>query len=102
MLLGRTRELERIDAALRDARANRGSALLILGEPGIGKTSLLEQAVAGSEGMAVLRARGVEFEAGVPFAGLHELFRPVFDLLDRLPESQARALRSSLGLGPRL
>ena len=52
--------------------------------------------------MRVLAARGVEFEADVPFAGLHELLRPALGLLDRLPPIHAAALRSSLGLGDRI
>jgi len=52
--------------------------------------------------MSVLSARGVQFEADVPYSGLHELLLPAFGLLDRLPAAQAAALRSSLGLGERI
>src|SRR5207248_2692632 len=52
--------------------------------------------------MRVLAARGVEFEADVPFAGLHELLLPALAMLDRLPAMHAAALRSSLALGPRI
>jgi len=102
VLLGRTAELYAIDQALASARLGKSSRLLIRGEPGIGKTALVEYAAAEAGTMRVLAARGVEFEADVPFAGLHELLNPTLALLDRLPPIHAAALRSSLGLGPRI
>lgn len=101
-LVGRDRELRAIDRALADARLGRSSSLVIRGDAGIGKTALLRYAVAGAASMRVLSARGVEFEADVPFAGLHELLRPALGLLERLPPAHAVALRSSLGLGDRV
>ncbi|GGY03969.1 transcriptional regulator [Streptomyces djakartensis] len=68
------------------------------GEPGIGKSALLEEAVAESAGMTVLRATGIEMEAELAFAGLDELVRPVAGLIGRLPPVQARALRTALSL----
>jgi len=76
--------------------------MVIRGEPGIGKTALLDYAVSHCGAMRVLAARGVEFEANVPFAGLHDLLHSALRLLHRLPAIQAAALRSSLGLGPRI
>ncbi|MEP7106014.1 MAG: ATP-binding protein, partial [Chloroflexota bacterium] len=102
MLLGRDPELRAVDRALADARLGRSTALLIRGEVGIGKTALLDYAVGEAAAMRVLSARGVEFEADVPFAGLHELLRPALGLIDRLPATQGTALRSSLGLGERV
>ncbi|MHB8613778.1 MAG: AAA family ATPase [Candidatus Dormibacteraceae bacterium] len=102
MLLGRGPELQAINQALAAARLGKSSRLLIRGDPGIGKTALLEHAVGQAAAMRVLTARGVEFEADVPFAGLHELLNPTLGLLDRLPPIHAAALRSSLGLGPRI
>jgi DNA-binding CsgD family transcriptional regulator len=102
MLLGREPELLAIEQALASARLGKSSRLLIRGEPGIGKTALLEHAAGYATSMRVLAARGVEFEADVPFAGLHELLHPTFGLLDRLPPVHAAALRSSLGLGQRI
>jgi len=75
---------------------------VIRGEPGMGKTALLEYAVEHAESMRVLSARGVEFEADVPFAGLSELLQPALGKLDRLTKIHADALRSSLGLGARI
>jgi len=102
MLLGRDVELQAVDQALAAARLGKSSRLLIRGEPGIGKTALLDHAVEKAGSMRVLTARGVEFEADVPFAGLHDLLHPTLGLLGRLPPIHASALRSSLGLGPRI
>lgn len=102
MLLGRSRELFTIDQALAAARLGKSARLVIHGEPGIGKTAMLQYATEHSESMRVLSARGVEFEADVPFAGLHELLQPALGSLDRLPAFHASALRSSLGLGKRI
>jgi class 3 adenylate cyclase len=102
VLIGRERELFAIDQALAAARLGKSARLVIRGEPGIGKTALLQYAIEQAESMRVLQARGVEFEADVPFAGLSELLQPALDRLDRLPAFHADALRSSLGLGPRI
>lgn len=102
VLFGREPEIRIVDQALAAARLGRSSRLVIRGEPGIGKSALLEYAVAGAESMRHLAASAVEFEADVPFAGLHELLRPALSLIDRLPPIHAAALRSSLGLGERI
>lgn len=102
MLVGRSEELSRIDSLLDEARSSRSASLIFAGEPGIGKTSLLEAAAerAGGLGFTVLRARGIESEAELAFSGLLELSRPIRAHVDRLPEPQAAALRSALALGP--
>ncbi|HEY1456620.1 MAG TPA: AAA family ATPase [Candidatus Dormibacteraeota bacterium] len=102
MLLGRQDELRTIDQALAAARLGKSARLVIHGEPGIGKTALLEHAVSEAGSMRVLSAAGVEFEADVPFAGLYELLRPTLALVDRLHPIHASAIRSSLGLGERI
>src|SRR5579864_6823243 len=100
MLLGREQERHRIGAALATARAGTSSVLTLVGEPGIGKTALLEYAVGESGSMRTLRARGVESEAEIPFGSLLELLRPVLGLLDQLPRPQAAALEGALALRP--
>ena len=99
VLYGRDAERAEIGALLEAARRSRSGALLIRGEPGIGKTALLEDArdLAGT-GMHVLAARGVESESELAFAGLHQLIRPALHFLDRLPQTQAEALQGALGL----
>jgi len=99
MLRGRRAEQERIEALLAAAREGISGALVIRGEPGIGKTALLEHAAQRAEGMRVLRGAGVESEAELPFAGLHLLLRPAADALEALPGPQRRALVGVFGLG---
>src|SRR4051794_2876896 len=100
MLLGRQRELRTIAELLDGARAATSGVLAIVGEAGIGKSSLLARVAEEAAGMTVLRVRGVESEASIPFAGLSELLRPTFDSLGRLPAPQAEALESALALRP--
>ncbi|MCZ0972704.1 ATP-binding protein [Streptomyces albulus] len=77
-----------------------GGVLTVLGEPGIGKTTLLRAAVAAAEesGAVALETTGVEAEARVPFAGLHQLLRPVMAGVGRLPAPQRIALQSAFGV----
>jgi AAA ATPase-like protein len=100
MLLGREPERLALDRVLQEARAGSSGVLALVGEAGIGKTSLLDYAAERADGMSVLRARGVESEAEIPFAGLAELLRPALGALDRIPPPQASALASALALGP--
>jgi DNA-binding CsgD family transcriptional regulator/tetratricopeptide (TPR) repeat protein len=98
VLYGRDSERARIGELLDAARTSRSGALILRGDPGIGKSALLEDARDRAIDMHVLSARGVESESELPFAGLHQLLRPALDLLDTLPVPQAAALRSALGL----
>jgi DNA-binding CsgD family transcriptional regulator len=100
MFVGRERERARIDRLLQEARAGKSGALLLHGEAGIGKTALMRWAIGQATGLRVLRARGIETESDIPFAGLAELVTPLLDRLDDIPEVQARALRGALALGP--
>ena len=100
VLVGRGPERERLEGLLRCACGGKSRALVLRGDPGIGKTALQLDLVERAEGMRVLRARGVEAEAELPFAGLLELLRPVLDRLDDIPERQAAALRGALGIAP--
>ncbi len=90
MLLGRDAELAQVAAF-----AQRTGVLVVTGEPGIGKTALLRAAAAAAPAR-VLRATGIEAESELPFAGLHELLRPVLSLTSALVPRQAQALRSAL------
>jgi DNA-binding CsgD family transcriptional regulator len=100
MLFGRDRERQEIGRVLAEAREGRSSVLAFVGEPGIGKSALLDDAAAAATGMRLLRARGIESEAKVPFAGLLELLRPALGVVDRIPPPQAAALERSLALRP--
>jgi DNA-binding CsgD family transcriptional regulator len=98
VLYGRELEQRRIGDLLEAARDSRSGALVLRGEPGIGKTALLDDAREQALGMQVLAARGVESESELPFAALHQLLRPALEKLDELPGAQAKALRGALGL----
>jgi DNA-binding CsgD family transcriptional regulator len=100
MVIGRAEEQARIRALLTGARSGRSGALVLSGEPGVGKSVLLDFAAEQGAGMRVLRATGVETEVDLAFAGLHQLLRPVLPLVDRLPARQAEALLAALGLVP--
>ncbi|MET8542805.1 AAA family ATPase [Kitasatospora sp. NPDC004799] len=99
MLYGREGEQAAVDGLLDGARASRSGALLLRGEAGIGKTALLDDAVArAGESFRVIRAAGVEYEAELPYAGLSLLLAPGLDRLDVLPGPQRRALEAAFGL----
>ena len=100
MLIGREAELGRVERALEGARGGASDALVLRGQPGIGKTALLRAAIERADDMTVLRARGLEGEAELPFAGLAELCEPILALRDRLPPAQAAALAGALELEP--
>ena len=70
---------------------------MLHGEPGVGKTALLEDVVAGADGLRVLRTQGLESESPLAFAALHRLLRPVLAQRGRLPVPQARALGAAFG-----
>src|ERR1700754_1106608 len=102
VLLGRGSEVGRIGELLtRAVRDRRSSALIVYGEPGVGKTALLEDVVGRSrKDFRLLLTRPLEAESELGFAGLYDLVRPVQDRLARLPESQRTALAGALALGP--
>src|SRR4051794_11949505 len=100
MLLGRATECRHIETLVARTADGASGVLVLRGEPGIGKTALLEHAAAAAGSATVLRVRGVESEVEVAFAGLHELLRPVLGELRRLPGPQRAALEAALGLAP--
>jgi len=92
MLHGRVREQAAVDEVLTRARAGAGGALVLRGEPGIGKSALLDDAAARAAGMRVLRTAGVEPELELSNATTHRLLLPLLDGVARLPAAQAQAL----------
>jgi DNA-binding CsgD family transcriptional regulator len=101
MIVSRAAELGRLDELLDDLRAGNGSALLVRGDPGIGKTTLLDAlADRCDDGVTVLRARGVESEAELAFSALSDLLAPISDRLEALPAPQSAALAAAVALGP--
>ncbi len=90
----------RLEKLLDAARQGRSGALVLTGEPGIGKTALCRAATEMAHGVQVLSARGVSSESELTFAGLVELFAPVFDVVAGLPSRQRTAMQGALALGP--
>ena len=99
-LQGRREECAALDRLIEAVRAGESRALLVRGEPGVGKTALLEYMVARAPGCRVARAAGVQSEMELAFAGLHQLLAPMLDRLERLPVPQRDALRMAFGIGP--
>jgi len=95
-LVGRGRELARIDAALASARRGESSVLVLRGEGGVGKTALLDAAAERARGLRVLRARGDDPDGDDPFAAVAELCRPLADRIGRLSPSRASAVGAIL------
>src|ERR1700682_296415 len=100
MLVGRESELRHIESLLAAALDGKSAALVIQGDPGIGKSALLRFAQEHAGGMLLLTTRGVESESEIPFSGLSELLRPILHLLRALPSPQAAALGGALALSP--
>src|SRR4030095_12727271 len=98
-LQGRLEEQKLLTSLLDDVPA-RGQALVVHGAPGIGKSRLLSETerTARQRGMAVLSTTGVQSEAHLPFAGLHQLLRPVRDRASGLRDAQRAALDAAFGL----
>ena len=100
MLLGRDQEQQALTRLLAAAREGGSGVLAMVGEAGIGKSALLDYAAEQAAGMNVLRARGVQSEAHIPFGGLFELLRPALARIGQIPAPQAAALESALALRP--
>jgi DNA-binding CsgD family transcriptional regulator len=97
-LIGRDRELDALDRLLEQAQSGEGAVLVLHGEPGVGKTALLEQVATTAKAFRVIRTAGVEAEMELPFAALQQLCSPLLNLLDRLPVPQQEALGVAFGL----
>jgi DNA-binding CsgD family transcriptional regulator len=99
VLRGRGTECERLDELLDAVRGGESRALVVRGEPGVGKTALLDYLVGRSRGFRVSRIAGVQSEMELAFAGLHQLCAPMTEQISHLPGAQQEALRAALGLG---
>jgi len=98
VLEGRRVEREALDRLLQRVRAGQSAVLVLRGEAGVGKSSLLEYVAEQASGCHVVRIAGVEAEMELAFAGLHQLCAPLLDGLDALPEPQRDALRVAFGM----
>ena len=96
--MGRDAELAKLEELLASVRAGGSAALVVRGEPGVGKSALFEQLIASAPEFQIVRAVGVEGEIDLPYAGLHQLCRSMTDAIDGLPQPQSDALRVAFGL----
>ena len=97
-LRGRSAECALLADLLGAIRGGEGRSLVLRGEPGIGKTALLEHLVESASEMTVFRATGVESEMELAFAGLHQLFLPLRDRFALVPAPQFEALETVFGV----
>src|SRR5258708_5630624 len=97
-LWGRERERAALSQLLFDVRSGRSRALVLRGEPGVGKTALLDDLCARASDVALVRGAGVESEAELAFAGLHHMCSQMIEeKLDLLPRPQRDAIRIAFG-----
>lgn len=99
-LVGRAPERGVLDQFLAVLRSGKSQALVVQGDPGIGKTALLEDLVRRASGCRVVSISGVQSEMQLTFAALHQLCAPLLGLLDVVPAPQALALRTAFGMKP--
>lgn len=97
-LLGRIRERETLDRLLEAARGGRSGVLVVHGDPGVGKTALLDAAAKTAQEFLVLRTAGAEGEQEFPYAALQRLCWPAMDRIDQLPAPQRDALAIAFGI----
>src|SRR5438445_3177254 len=97
-LTGRRSECGVLHRLIEAVGAGESSALVVRGEPGVGKTALLEYLVELAPGFRVVRTAGVQSEMELAYAGLHQLLASMLDHLDGLPAPQSEALRTAFGL----
>jgi hypothetical protein len=98
VLYGREAECALIDSLIDKAAEARSGVLVLGGEPGIGKSALLDYAADNRASCHLLRGEGVESEVHLPYAALHQLLYPALGRVDALPALQSVALRSAFGL----
>src|SRR5258708_26380758 len=97
-LLGRGGECGALDRLLGAVRAGESRALVVCGEPGAGKTALLDYLAGRASGCRVARVAGVQSEMELAFAGLQQLCAPMLDQVEGLPVPQRDALRTAFGI----
>jgi DNA-binding CsgD family transcriptional regulator len=96
--VGRAEECDAVDRVLAAARDGLSGTLVLLGEAGMGKTTLLDFALEAATGFRVARVAGIQSESEFGFAALHRLLLPFMAGMDALPDRQRQALRSAFGL----
>src|SRR6202046_1163571 len=98
-LRDRRSERSMLEGLVEAVRGGDSRGLVGRGEPGVGKTALLDYLASHMRGCRLMRVAGVQSEMELAFAGLHQLCAPLLDRLDRLPGPQRDALATAFGLG---
>ena len=96
-LRGRAGEVSVLAGLVAAVRAGQSRVLVVRGEPGVGKTALLDYLAEQAHGCRVVRAAGMQSEIELAFAGLHQLVAPMLDRLEQLPVPQREALQTAFG-----
>ena len=99
-LRGRSSEAGVLADLVAAVRTGQSQVLVVRGDPGAGKTALLDYLADQASGVRLVRVAGVQSEMEFAFAGLHQLLTPLLDHLERLPAPQQDALRTVFGIGP--
>jgi AAA ATPase-like protein len=97
-LVDRRAERRLLDGVLRDVRSGQSRVLVLHGDPGIGKSALIDYLASQASDCRLIRAAGVESEMELAYAALHQLCSPLLDRLDQLPQPQRDALSTAFGL----
>src|SRR5205809_6653406 len=97
-LTGRRSGCDVLDRLIDAVRAGESKALVLRGEPGVGKTALLDHVADKATGFRVARAVGIQSEMELAFSALHQVLAPMLDRMERLPGPTREALRTCLGL----
>jgi len=97
-LIDRRAERRLLDGVLRDVRSGQSRVLVLHGDPGIGKSALIDYLASQASDCRLIRAAGVESEMELAYAALHQLCSPLLDRLDQLPQPQRDALSTAFGL----
>jgi hypothetical protein len=97
-LRGRTDECASLDGLVSAIRQGESRCLLLQGEPGMGKTALLDHLIGSAPDLTIVRAAGVELEMELDYAALHQVCGPLLERLERLPAPQRQAIEVVFGL----
>ncbi|HJP80090.1 MAG TPA: AAA family ATPase, partial [Pseudonocardiaceae bacterium] len=97
-LIGRRAESAVLDQVIGAVRSGQSRALVVHGEPGVGKTALLDYLAVQARSFQVIRAGGIQSEMELAYAGLHQLCLPLLDRIGQLPQPQGQALRTAFGI----
>jgi predicted ATPase len=94
VLLGRRREQHRLAGLLDGAREGDSGVLVVRGDAGIGKTTLIDSVLTPTSDLRMIHTNGAESELELAYAGLQQVCAPLLGFLDRLPKPQRNALAS--------